>query len=192
MYKPRILFISSRPIYPIIGGDQIRTEQQLDFLSRHYQVDVVFLSNSKYPDTQSYLKFASSAKAFFRPKIYCLFGTLRFIFNKLPLQVNYYYDRNLQQYINRISKDYEMVFCNNIRTTEFARKLCGPKKVIDFVDAISMNYDKARKYSSGLKKLIYEIDYRRCRAYEKILLNEFDACSIISEVDKKYIESCQK
>ena len=28
----KALFISSRPIYPIIGGDQIRTAQQLDYL----------------------------------------------------------------------------------------------------------------------------------------------------------------
>lgn len=43
----KALFISSRPIYPIIGGDQIRTAQQLDYLLQRYEVDVVFQSENK-------------------------------------------------------------------------------------------------------------------------------------------------
>lgn len=187
----RALFISSRPIYPIIGGDQIRTEQQLEFLSKKYEVDVVFLSNVREPETESYFKFAKSVHFFYRSKLKCLLGTTKFLFNRLPLQVNYYYDRSLQRFIESVVDKYDLVFCNNIRTAEFVRTLKGPKRVIDFVDAISMNYDKARKYSSGIKKIIYEIDFRRCKSYELNVLNRFDGCSIISEVDKKYIESCQ-
>lgn len=188
----KALFISSRPIYPIICGGQIRTEQQLEFLSKKYDVDVVFISDVKEPEIKSYLKYASSVKPFYRNKIKCLLGTLRFIFNRLPLQVNYYYDKSLQKYIDSVVDNYDLVFCNNIRTARFTQSLKGIKRIIDFVDAISMNYDKARKHTSGLKRIIYEIDFRRCRAYETMLLNEFDAHSIISEVDKKYIESCQK
>lgn len=188
----RALFISSRPIYPVICGGQIRTEQQLEFLSKKYDVDVVFVSDINTPETESYLKFAKSVQYVYRSKLKCLLGTIKFIFNRLPLQVNYYYDRQLKQYIGAVIDQYDLVFCNNIRTAEFVRNMKGPKKVLDFVDAISMNYDKARKYSSGLKRIIYEIDFRRCKSYELKCLKQFDSCAIISEVDKKYIESCQK
>lgn len=188
----KALFISSRPIYPIICGGQIRTEQQLEFLSTKYEVDVVFISDNKSPDVESYLKYAKSAKSFYRSKTKCILGTLRFLFNRLPLQVNYFYDSKLQSYINKVSNNYNLIFCNNIRTAEYARKQRDTKKIIDFVDAISMNYDKARKHTSGIKKIIYYIDYHRCRNYEKKLIQEFDACAIISDIDKKYIESCQK
>lgn len=188
----KALFISSRPIYPIICGGQIRTEQQLEFLSRKYEVDVVFVSNVENPDINPYLRFAKSAKSFYRSKIKCLLGTLRFVTNNFPLQVNYYFDSNLKRYVKNTINNYDLVFCNNIRTAEFVRTLNGPKKVIDFVDAISMNYDKARQHSHGLKRLIYEIDFHRCKSYEQRLLNEFDGFSIISDVDKNYIESCQK
>lgn len=188
----RALFISSRPIYPIIGGGQIRTEQQLEFLSRKYDVDVVFISDVKKPVIQDYYKFAKTVKTFYRSKLKCLLGTAKFIFNDLPLQVNYYYDKNLKKYIQSTITDYDLVFCNNIRTAEFVRAIKGPKRIIDFVDAISMNYDKARKLSRGLKHLIYEIDFHRVKSYESKLVKEFEGCSIISEVDKNYIESCQK
>lgn len=190
--KPKALFISSRPIYPIICGGQIRTEQALEFLSRSYDVDVNFLSEDSTPEISPYLKYAKTAQSFYRSKFKCIIGTLRFIFNKLPLQVNYFYDSKMQSHINHISTKYDLIFCNNIRTTEYARKSKFPNKIVDFVDAISMNYDKARKHSTGIKKLIYGIDYHRCRNYEKELVKEFDACAIISEIDKKYIESCQE
>ncbi len=186
----KALFISSRPIYPVIGGDQIRTSQQLEFLSRNYDVDVVFISEEKNPEINPYLKFAKSAKSFYRSKIKCILGTLRFLFNKLPLQVNYFHDSKMQSYIDMVVDNYDIIFCNNIRTAEYVRKKQNNKKIIDFVDAISMNYDKARSRSFGLKKIIYNIDYHRCKDYERGLLKEFDACAIISEVDKQYIESC--
>lgn len=188
----RALFISSRPIYPIICGGQIRTEQQLEFLSKKYDVDIVFISDVKEPIIQDYLEHAKSVKPFYRSKLKCILGTVKFIFNTLPLQVNYYYDNNMKKHIESVISNYDLVFCNNIRTAEYVRKLSGPKKVIDFVDAISMNYDKARKHTKGIKRLIYEIDFRRCKSYESLLLKAFDGSIIISEIDKKYIESCQK
>lgn len=188
----KALFISSRPIYPIICGGQIRTEQQLEFLSEKFEVDVVFISDIKNPDTESYLRFAKTVKPFYRSKLKCLVGTTKFLFNYLPLQINYYFDHKLQKYIESILGNYDLVFCNNIRTAEFVRTSNGPKKIIDFVDAISMNYDKARRHAKGIKRLIYEIDFHRCKSYESLLVKEFDGCSIISDIDKKYIESCQK
>lgn len=188
----KALFISSRPIYPIIGGGEIRTEQQLEFLSREYEVEVIFLSAKKDNDIQSCLKFAKGVKVFYRSKLMSVIGTLRFIFNHLPLQVNYYLDGKMKNYILSVGNRYDVIFCNNIRTAEYALPIIGPTKIIDFVDAISMNYEKAIRHSSGLKKLIYMIDYLRCRNYEQFIKNTFDRCSIISEVDKNFIEQCPK
>ena len=67
------------------------------------------------------------------------------------------------------------------------REIKGPKKVIDFVDAISMNYEKAKKEANGIKRLIYLIDHSRCIEYEHLILNDFDSCAVISDTDKQYI-----
>lgn len=47
MSRKRLLFISSRPLFPIIGGDQIRTVQQLNFLKEKFDVDVLLISPDK-------------------------------------------------------------------------------------------------------------------------------------------------
>ena len=63
---------------------------------------------------------------------------------------------------------------------------------MDFVDAISMNYEKAKLKAHGLQKIIYTIDYKRCKQYEQMVLDVFDRCAIISEVDKQYILQYEK
>ena len=188
----RLLFISSRPIFPIVGGDQIRTAQQLELLTKQFKVDVIFLSPDKKNNAvKDYAPKINDEFRFYIPKFKSYLNTLRFIFNKLPIQVNYYYDRVVRAFIDRNIAKYDLVFCNNIRTAEYVRHH-DLVKYLDFVDAISMNYDKARKHAKGLKKLIFSIDFRRCRNYELKCLENFSSCSIISDVDNKYITKCQE
>lgn len=191
--KPRILFISSRPLFPIVGGDQIRTVQQLNFLMTRYEVDIVYISQVKNDIIP--LEYKTNLGRIFRfeiGKIQSILQTLRFLFNRLPLQVNYYYSSSIAKAINSISSQYHFVFCNNIRTAEYVRKNKEVLKYIDFVDAISMNYDKARHEAKGIKRIIYEMDYRRCLNYEQKCIRDFDGCAIISDIDNKYISKWQR
>lgn len=191
--KKRVLFISSRPIYPIMSGGQIRTAQQLEFLVQRYSVDVLFFTEEKSNAViRDYLPDVNREYSFYFSKLECYMQTLRFLFNDLPLQVNYYYNRKVQSFVTEHLYEYDIVFCNNIRTSEYVGKSEGIIKVLDFVDAISMNYEKAKKQAHGIKKIIYEIDYKRCMKYEQQVLRKFDSCAIISDIDKKYIMKCQE
>lgn len=187
----RILFISSRPIYPITGGDQIRTAQQLSLLEEKFKVDVLYLTNDD--ENENILKYHHNIGTVYRFKISKLANyvqTLRFLFNRLPLQVNYYFNAGVRRHVDKIINNYDAVFCNNIRTAEYG--INAPiVRYLDFVDAISMNYDKARKKSKGIKRLIYSIDFRRCKTYEQQCLEKFESCAIISDIDNNYITSCQ-
>lgn len=188
----RLLFISSRPIFPIIGGDQIRTAQQLDFLTQRYIVDVLYISSDE--SNEPITKFQPKINAEYRfavPKWKNYFQTLKFLFNKLPLQVNYFLNNNVQSWVKNHLENYNAVFCNNIRTAEYVRQFSNVTKYLDFVDSISMNYDKARHKATGIKKLIYIIDFYRVRNYEQLCLEAFDSCAVISDIDNQYIMSCK-
>ncbi len=189
----KVLFISSRPIYPIIGGDQIRTAQQLELLIQKFDVDVIYLTpHTKNVSIKDYVPKVRNEYRFYVPKYKSYLNSLMFLFNNLPIQVNYYYNRKVAEFIDSIIDEYDIVFCNNIRTAEYVLRYDRVIKYIDFVDAISMNYDKARKYAKGIKKIIYSIDFKRCRFYELECLKTFSSCSIISEVDNNYITKCQE
>lgn len=185
----KVLFITSRQIYPILGGAQIRTAQQLRMLAKQHNVDVVTLidGNAEVPDIKEYDANVNSETYFRVYKKQHYRAALNSLLNTLPIQVNYYYYKPLQQWIDEHIDNYDAVFCNNIRTAEYVMKHRKVTRYLDFVDAISMNYERAKNVAGGLKKLIYTIDFFRVRKYEQKCLKEFDRCSTISIVDRDYI-----
>ena len=182
--RKRILFITSRPIYPIVGGDQIRTAQCLQYLRSYFDVhEVVIGTTDDLPQPEKYDSYKYFKVAW--PTHY--WQAIHFLFNSDPIQVNYYYSLKVQRYIDRIINDFEIVFCNNIRTAKYVLKHSSKVRIIDFVDSISMNYEKARYHAKFPMNLIYTIDYHRCKQYELHLLKEFDRASVISDKDRNYI-----
>ncbi|WP_062055026.1 glycosyltransferase [Aquimarina longa] len=189
--KPRLLLIFYRPPYPLVGGDKIRMHQNLRLLSTEFDVDVLFINENKKTKNieNDILKYSKNVISFSFSKINFYFSTLIGLFkNTKPLQVNYYYFEKVQKWIDLHINNYEYAFCSTIRTAEYIKdkKIF---KIIDFVDAISMNYEKAFKNKKwGLWKLIYMIDKKRVLNYEISLLPKFDRKIIISNIDKEYIE----
>lgn len=184
----KLLFISSRPIFPIIGGDQIRTFQSLRLLAEYFNIHLIIItptdiSKEKMAEYERY----GTWRYFKMSKVDHFVSAMRFLYNSLPIQVNYYYSKKVQNYIDSIINDYDVVYCNNLRTAEYFRRHTSISRVIDFVDAISMNYEKARKHANLLMKVVYNIDYHRCKIYESLLLQEFDNAAVISDIDKDYI-----
>lgn len=190
MKQKRALFITPRPIFPIVGGDQIRWSQSLYLLSHHFLVDVFFLD--EFGVKNEVKKHANYVQNVFHhriPQWKCYLNSLKFLFNGKPIQVNYYLFKDVKSKIRQILNDYDAVYCNLIRTTEYVANTTNIIKYVDFVDSISKNYDVARKKAKGLKKVIYTIDYYLCRRYEKNILEKFNACSIISHVDRDFIST---
>lgn len=185
-----LLFISSRPIFPIVGGDKIRTYQSLRFLKKYFNIHIVIITPTNVSEEilSKYEEYGS-CRYFRMSKTEHFFCAMKFLENSLPIQVNYYYSKKVQKYVDSIINDYDAVFCNNIRTAEYFRRYLHVNRIIDFVDAISMNYEKARLHANLLMKIIYNIDYCRCKVYESLLLQEFERASVISDIDKRYILS---
>ena len=63
-----------------------------------------------------------------------------------------------------------IVFCNNIRTVPYVD---GSKcnKIIDYVDAISMNYIGASLKANWIWRLVYKFEANRLISYENKVLN---------------------
>ena len=186
----KALFISSRELYPLVGGEKIRTAQQLEFLAKEYSVDVICMSENKEYNLGTLKQYISNYYHFCVPKWKNILWTLRFLFNQKPLQVNYYYSTKINKFIQKRINQYDIIFCNNIRTADYilGKKINGIK-CIDYVDAISLNYKRTINLSTGFKRRIYNLDAKRCKIYEKIILNDFDLHCIISDIDAKYILS---
>ena len=187
----KVLIVSSKPPYPLHrGGGAIRTYQMIKSLSQFCEIDLLYITDDG--EIASINKgvgtFCHKIVAFRVNRYRYYWNVLKGMWaNRLPLQVNYFYFPEVQHWIDAHWNDYDAVFCNNIRTTEYVRKKKDKKKWVDFVDAISMNYEKAQKQVNGVWRYLYRIDHARCRRYERAVLESFDRCIVISDVDKEYI-----
>lgn len=195
--RGKLLMICFRPPFPAVSGDKIRMLQNIKFLSKKFDVQLLYIYEDKserinelkteiFNLVESIYPFHLSK---FEKYVRVLNGLL---FNKMPLQVNYFYSNKVQKWINENHKYFEFVFCSTIRTAEYVKNK-NLFKIIDFVDAISKNYEIAyEKKDFGLWKLLYKIDKKRVLKYEISMLSKFNIKLIISEKDKKFIEKRAK
>lgn len=184
----KILILSSRIPYPLIGGDRIRIYNTGKILSRRYKVDLACIGEGKVRK-----EYIEKLKEIFHKVILFSYPHLRFrwnafkgIFSNEPLQTHYYYFLEVQNWIDKNFRSYDLIFAYHIRTAKYIEDIDCPK-VVDLVDAISMNYLKAVKNVNGLWRLIYGIENRRVLPYEIKTINCFDRSFIISDVDRNYL-----
>lgn len=186
----KILILSFRAPYPPFDGFRIRAWNISKILSEKYQVDLLAMNEGKITD--EHLK---EMEKVFNKAIIFPFHPIRFKINALkgllskdPLQARYYYFRKVQKWIDKHYANYDLIFCFHIRMAKYLRKLSDKPKVIDFIDATSINYREAQEKAKGVWKCIYPIENRRALAYELQMLRKFDKAFIASPFDKIYLD----
>lgn len=186
--RKKVLVISSKKPFPVQDGAAIRTMQMVRMLSRMYEVDLAYTcysrSKSEIPDEIRSL--CGEIHEFAEPQWKCVMRALAGFFSVWPLQCCYFHSPRLARFVETHADRYDYVFCNNIRTAPYAESLaCG--KIIDYVDAISMNYEGAASKAGWVWRLIYRLESERLIRYECKVLELFDKHFIISDVDRRFI-----
>ena len=108
----KILFLCSRIPYPLIGGDKIRMFNSLKMLSQEYSIDLLYIDREDPKKNTEFLlkSFCNKVQCF---KISILSHYIKtligFFFNNKPLQVNYYYDKRIQNWIDNNIDNNDMV-----------------------------------------------------------------------------------
>ena len=184
----KILIISSRVPYPTIGGDRSRVYHIAQVLAGKYRVDLLAVNERKIAREE-----LEPLKGIFNNLILFDFGlgsikinAGRNILSSRPMQVTGYYFKEIRRWIKQHYKEYQLLYVNHIRMAEYVRGLpC--KKVLDFHDAISMNYKDAQKKANRFWRAFYLIEGRKLLPYEVATLRNFDKYFITSKVDRDYL-----
>ncbi len=184
----KILILSSRIPYPLVGGDRIRIYNTAKTLSKNYEIDLLCLNEGRVES-----EYVDKLKEVFNEVICFSYHSLRFKWNALKgfflkksLQVSYYYFREVQKWMDDNYRRYGLIFCNHIRTVEYMRGIDCPK-MVDLHDAISMNYALAATKAKGFWKIIYGLEGSRILPYEIETINRFDKSFIVSDRDRNYL-----
>lgn len=184
----KILVLASRIPYPVIDGARVRIYNTALALAEHHEVTLLVVDNElPTPETEEHLSDIFSEFHSFRvstPRSYL--NSARGVMSKLPLQTFYFRSRSAEKWIDQNVSEYDLLYANHARTTEYAREYDVPK-IVDLVDALSKRYGDPTEHVDGFWKLIYPIEARRLNRYEQVLAGEFDRTLLISPEDKRAI-----
>ena len=186
----KILVLTSRFPYPVVGGDRLRIHQLCKKLSENYDLTLISLCEKK---SELYLvpsdDVFSRIERIYLPKWRSYLNTLFAIFSNVPLQVAYYKSREISRRIELLGKDYDAILAHLIRTADFVKNM-PVVKFLEMTDSISMNYERFRKIPLSFldfRQFVYLYEIKRLKKYEKKIVNFFDHTFLVSDVDVRYL-----
>lgn len=190
MQKPNLVVLSPRFPYPLEKGDKLRMYYQLQGLSRYFRLHLIALSEHEIvaKDLEKVQPILESCRIIPQGSLRYLRGGIRSVTRGEPFQISYYYEQRIQKkidsYISEIQPDY--IFVQLVRMAAYVEHLSYPK-VIDFMDAMSLNMLRAAEQSSVLKSLFYRRESRLLQQFERQYAQLADLGVIISEADQAYL-----
>ncbi len=149
----------------------VEHEMELEYLEeyRDYYDEVITIL---LPRMKSYLN--------------CMVG----LFSSTPLQIHYYNSGKLRKIVeDELQKGYDFIFCHLIRMGQYLPADKEILKVVDFTDAISLNYDRSKQYRKGVFSLINSIESRRVLNYEHDVIRRADISIFISSIDAEFLKN---
>jgi sugar transferase (PEP-CTERM/EpsH1 system associated) len=187
----KLLVILSRLPYPLEKGDKLRAYHQLRELNKTNEVVLCCLTTeeSRAKDLAEVKKICDELFVFklsqWRIYLNLMFG----FFSRKPFQVHYFYQRSIHKSIQKIIADTEPdhIFCQLLRTAEYAKDEHNYRKTIDYQDAFSKGMERRAERAKFPFREIFNLERRRLVAYENIIFEYFETKVIISDEDRKYI-----
>lgn len=192
----KILYLVSRFPYPLEKGDKLRAYHQLKGLSKNNEIYLFALSDKVVSeDSINQLKqFCKEVKVFRLSKIRIFFNLVRTTFSKIPWQVGYFYSFAAQKEVDTIISTYkpDHIFCQLIRTSEYAKNYNNIMKTLDYMDVFSKGIERRLPALSFYLKPLYRDEQKRLVKYESDIYNYFNNKIIISNQDKDLINHIYK
>ena len=132
----KILFISTRnPYSGRYSGDVIRSQRIIKFLKKKL-IGVSLGSENKINVSKNF-----THRTFKKDFFLIIFIKLFFSIIKLqPLHFTYFHSNDLKRYIIKNYKNFDLIFCQSIRSFQFLPKDINKKIALDMGDLYSKNY----------------------------------------------------
>lgn len=193
MARPKLLIALFRLPYPATDGTRYKILYNVaEGLKSQYDIEF-FVVNIKpfHPDDVTYLEtHFGKVHLFHHSKIAYLLNAFPALSTGLPLQAQAFHFADAQRWLDAHIHEFAAVYIHEIRMTEFFINYSLEQKqkfLVDFNDAISMNYAGGVTKMNVAKKLFYSWEGGRVARYESQVLKNFHHFSVVSEVDKQYL-----
>jgi sugar transferase (PEP-CTERM/EpsH1 system associated) len=187
----KILFVASRFPYPPIQGDRLRAYHFLRLLSRQHSITLV--APVSWPvDSQAQQIITQLCERWEPVRVsrwQAIAHLIRFPFSALPLQILYFCLPVIQKSVQALVQEepFDLIHVQLARMAPVADGLRGVPKVIDFIDALSLNMHRRATQERWPMKWLFQLETRRMARYEQKLAHSFDQQIVSSPLDKEAI-----
>jgi glycosyltransferase involved in cell wall biosynthesis len=189
--RPRVLVVTPRFPYPVIGGDRLRIFRICEELARSCDLTLASLCA-----TREELEAPLPAGAPFRevhrvlhPRWRSLAAAAAALPTGRPLQVAYFRSAPLARAVRRLAPDHDVLLAHLARAAPYVLGL-GRPAAVELTDAISLNYERVRRHGArvgALRSSIYALEAGRILRYEREVAARAELTSFVSEVDRVYL-----
>ena len=188
--KKKLLVLTPRFPYPVIGGDKLRIYHLCRVLSRRFSLTLLSMCESgdemhaALPDDGVF----DRVERVFLSRRRSYLNTLLALPTRTPLQVAYYRSRAFAAAVTRLLPSHDGAFVHLVRCAEYVRKSDKPR-VLEMTDAISLNYSRVKQLrrARGLKSRVFGIEAKRLLDYERTIVDDFDLSVLVSRTDRDYL-----
>ncbi|NJN00144.1 MAG: glycosyltransferase [Aquincola sp.] len=193
--KPKLLFLTSRPPFPLHGGDAIRAFHLLQALSNTFEIHLLALTDGT-PDgvlvhhaLTAPIGPCATVELHKLSKLRSAFGGFSAWLRGEPIQIGYYRSAALKRRVRDIAPRFDAVVSHLVRMAEYAECLQVPR-LLEYTDALSMFYSKLlerKDVPMNLKALVYRFERPRILRCELALAESFDVLSFAGEDDRRWL-----
>lgn len=198
----RILFICHRIPYPPNKGDKIRSFNFIRHLAARHEVHLAFMVDNK-DDLKNIEPLKNIAKNIFfetiSPKVKKVTSAAKaLLLTSQPISIPYFYSKRLQHKIDHFldGNTIDSVFCFSSPTAEYLYNskhyrgsLANIPWVMDLIDVDSHKWRQYAETSAQPLCWLYNREADYLLEYEKRIVKEFHQILLVSESEKKLLNS---
>lgn len=190
--RKKILFFTSRIPYPLEKGDKLRAYYQIKYLSKKCDIVLCCISQDEISEKakEELSKYTTNIHVYKTSKASIFLNMLVAGFMKFPFQVGYFFNTGAHFFFNNVIKQEkpDHIFVQLIRMAEYASKVKGVSKSLDYMDTFSKGMERRKEKAKGIRKLVFSLEHKRLKKYEAKSYQKFNNTYIISEQDKNSFE----
>jgi len=190
----KILFLTPRLPFPLIGGDRVKPYFLLKHLAKEHQVTLVTFYQGKN-DSKPFVKEIESlgVEVIVIP-LHPLKGALSTFFRLpsfKPFEILYYFSKKYKKSIDELltTRDFDFAFSFFMRTAEYLKKKDIKKILIAEDSRILYQSRSVQQTRSPLQKLIRYYEFITLKNYEPSIIKKFNAVTFVTNEDIAFTKS---
>jgi len=193
MKKKKILFVTSRLPYPLIGGDRVKSYYLLKHLAKQHDVTLISFFQGKW-NQQYEIELQSLG---IKTRIIQI-NTIKFAFRvlfklktQIPLEILYYMQPEMQLVVDEeiANNKYDIVIGFFMRTAEYLKNLSLPKLLIAEDCRSIYQYRSYKDTNDFYQKYIRRTEFTKLLKYEPEIFAKFDKITFVTQEDIQAVEN---